>query len=636
MGDCKSASPLLEGDGNLIDAAQRIVKALEKKKNFTDDDRKILADLGTRLSSMNKVSENKDGESGWLSEIEGQLNAVQDKVTNWEVDQSMIWDCGSERSCKYVKMVIEARKLTEGLESLCLSRESDENGISWRAHDALQMAMVRLEEEFRHMLVQYQQAFQPELVSICSSEEDVDENSIVSFGDDSVEGVLQRDSISRSSEEFIIDLVHLSVIPDLKCIANLMFDSNYDRECTQAFINARKDALDDCLFLLEVEKISTEDVMKIEWGSLNVKLRTWIRAMKIYVRVYLASEKQLCDQIFGDLNSVSSVCFVEVSKVSVLQLLNVGEAIALALTNQRDLGPDIDALYTNEIGYCVRNKCQDVLRRLGDCVKATLLWFMHDVASSISTNAFSGVGIHHHTSYVLNYIRNLTDYSESLNLLLKDGNREDTVSFSPDLNEVSEEDDVRGSPMSPYFQSLISILECILDNKSKLYKDDSLLHLFLMNNIHYMAQKVKSCELRTILGDEWIRKQNGKFQQHAMNYERATWSSILSLLGDEGIHNTGSNSISKTLLKERLQSFYVSFEEVYESQTGWLIPDKQLREDLRISTSQKVIPAYRSFVGRYTCYLGEKNFKYSADDLQNYLFDLFEGSPRSLHNFHRK
>ncbi|GMP30732.1 hypothetical protein CsSME_00005262 [Camellia sinensis var. sinensis] len=332
-----------------------------------------------------------------------------------------------------------------------------------------------------------------------------------------------------------------------------------------------------------------------------------------------------------------------------LQLLNVGEAIAFSPYRPErlfcildmnavlaDLGPDIDALYANEIGSCVRNKCQDVLRRLGDCVKATLIGFKHDVVSSISTNAFSGGGFHHLISYVLNYIGNLTDYSESLNLLLEDGNREDTVLFSPDFNEVSEEDDVSGSPMSPYFQSLISILECNLEDKSKLYKDDSLLHLFLMNNIHYMAQKVKSCELRTILRDEWIRKQNGKFRQHAMNYERATWSSILSLLGDEGIHNTGSNSISKTLLKKRLQSFYVSFEEVYESQTGWLIPDKQLREDLQISTSQKVIPAYRSFVGRYTCYLEEKNIKYSADDLQNHLFDLFEGSPRSLHNFHRK
>ncbi|CAL5372272.1 unnamed protein product [Camellia sinensis] len=654
MVDCKSAIPMLEGEENLIADAQRIVKALETKKNFTDDERKILADLGTRLSSMTKISENKD--EMWLSEIEERLNVVQDKIMHWEIDQSLIWDCGSEEAYGYVKAVDETRKLIERLESLCLSRDSDENGILRRAHDVLQTAMVRLDEEFRHMLVQNRQPFEPEHVSFRSSEEDVvDENSFVSFGDDSVEDVLQRDSISRGSEEFIIDLVHQAVIPDLKCIANLMFDSNYDRECMQAYISVRKDALDDCLFILEVEKLSIEDVMKMEWGSLNSKIRRWIRAMKIFVRVYLASEKWLCDQIFGDLDSISSICFAEASRASMLQLLNFGEAIAVGPHQPEklfrvldmyevlaDLGPDIDALYTNDIGSSVRTECQDVLRRLGDCVKATFLEFEHAVASNISTNAFAGGGIHHLTRYVLNYMKTLTDYSASLNLLLKDPKIEDTVSFSPDLNPVNEEDDASGStsncvsPMSLHFRSLISILECNLDDKSKLYKDDSLRHLFLMNNIHYMAQKVKSCELRNTLGDEWIRKQNWKFQQHAMNYERATWSSILSLLREEGIYNSGSNSISKTLLKERLQSFYVSFEEVYKSQTGWLIPDGQLREDLRISTSLKVIQAYRTFVGRYTNYLSDKLIKYSADDLENYILDLFEGSPRSLHNFHRK
>ncbi|XP_028080794.1 exocyst complex component EXO70E2-like isoform X2 [Camellia sinensis] len=645
---------MLEGEENLIADAQRIVKALETKKNFTDDERKILADLGTRLSSMTKISENKD--EMWLSEIEERLNVVQDKIMHWEIDQSLIWDCGSEEAYGYVKAVDETRKLIERLESLCLSRDSDENGILRRAHDVLQTAMVRLDEEFRHMLVQNRQPFEPEHVSFRSSEEDVvDENSFVSFGDDSVEDVLQRDSISRGSEEFIIDLVHQAVIPDLKCIANLMFDSNYDRECMQAYISVRKDALDDCLFILEVEKLSIEDVMKMEWGSLNSKIRRWIRAMKIFVRVYLASEKWLCDQIFGDLDSISSICFAEASRASMLQLLNFGEAIAVGPHQPEklfrvldmyevlaDLGPDIDALYTNDIGSSVRTECQDVLRRLGDCVKATFLEFEHAVASNISTNAFAGGGIHHLTRYVLNYMKTLTDYSASLNLLLKDPKIEDTVSSSPDLNPVNEEDDASGStsncvsPMSLHFRSLISILECNLDDKSKLYKDDSLRHLFLMNNIHYMAQKVKSCELRNTLGDEWIRKQNWKFQQHAMNYERATWSSILSLLREEGIYNSGSNSISKTLLKERLQSFYVSFEEVYKSQTGWLIPDGQLREDLRISTSLKVIQAYRTFVGRYTNYLSDKLIKYSADDLENYILDLFEGSPRSLHNFHRK
>ncbi|GFY86976.1 exocyst subunit exo70 family protein E1 [Actinidia rufa] len=584
---------MLEREEDLIAAAQHIVRAVEMRKNLSNDTRKILSDLGNQLFSIAKVSEGKCVEEG-IGKIEERLRIVQDKVMNWEVDESMIWDCGSEEADEYVKAVDEARRLTQSLESLCLSRDSDESELLRRAHDVLQTAMVRLEEEFRHMLVHNRQPFEPEHVSFRSNEDDVvDEGSIVSFGDDSVDEVLRRESLSRSSEEFIMDWVHPSIIPELKCIANLMFDSNYDQECTHAFISVQKDALDDCLFILEVEKLSIEDVLKLEWNTLNSKMQRWIRAMKIFVRVYLASEKRLSDQIFGDRESFSSTCFVEASRVSVLQLLNFAEAVAIGPCQPEkllrildmyevlaDLSPDIDALYADEIGSRVRTECQDVLRRLGNCVKAT---------------------------YVMNYIRNLTDYNETLDLLLKDDDKKYEISFSPDLNPVSEDDSVSGrssrciSPTALHFRSLTSILECNLEGKSKLYKEDSLRHLFLMNNIHYMAEKVKVSELRMILGDGWIRKHNWKFQQHAMNYERATWSSILSLLKGRG-----------------------------DSQP------RQLREDLRISTSLKVIQAYRTFVGRHTNHLKDKNIKYNADDLESFLLDLFEGSPRSLHYSHRK
>ncbi|KAK3012288.1 hypothetical protein RJ639_012958 [Escallonia herrerae] len=643
----------MEGEENLIAAAQHIVKALKTNKNLTNDARKILATLGTQLSTMSRVAEKEDDE---VSEIEGRLNLVHDKIMNWELEQSMIWDCGSEEAKEYLKAVDEARKLAESLESLSLAKDSEEKLLLHKAHDVLQMAMARIEEEFRHMLVHNRQPFEPEHVSFRSSEEDVpDEGSIVSFGEDSVDDVLQRDSISRGAEEFIIDLVHPDVIPDLKCIANLMFDSNYGRECSQAFISVRKDALNDCLFILEVEKFSIEDVMKMEWATLNSKIRRWIRAIKIFVRVYLASEKWLADQIFGELESVSSVCFAESSKASMLQFLNFGEAIALGPHQPEilirvlgmyevlaDLIPDTDALYSDETGSYVKTEYQDVMRRLGDCAKATFLEFKNAVASNISTTPFAGGGIHHITRYVMNYIKTLTDYSDTLNVLLKDHETEVPDSVSPDRSPVAEKDSTNGGslscvpPMALHLRSLASITESNLDDKSKLYKDEALRHLFLMNNVHYMAEKVKGSELRTILGDEWIRKRNWKFQQRAMNYERATWSSILSLLRDEGLYSPGSSSISKTLLKERLHSFYLAFEDVYKSQTGWSVPDTQLRDDLRISTSLKVIQAYRTFVGRHTNHVSDRHIKYNADDLENYIMDLFEGSPRSLHSFHRR
>ncbi|KAI3452216.1 hypothetical protein Pfo_008881 [Paulownia fortunei] len=650
MGDCTATTSVMEAEEDLIAAAQHIVKALETKKNLTDDARKILANLGSKLTNITGVGESRNEnfeEDEGLNEIQLQLNRIQDKVMNWEKDQSMIWDCGPEEAYEYLKAVDEARKLIEILENRSPNSGSEDASLLRRAHDILQTAMARLEEEFRHLIVQNRQLFEPEHMSFRSSEEDITEaGSFISSGDDSVEDVVQRDSMGRASEEYVIELVHQDVILDLKSIAHLMFDSNYGRECSQVFVNVQKDALDDCLFILEVEKLSIEDVLKMEWNALNSKIRRWMRAMKLFVRVYLASEKLLTDQIFGDLESVSSVCFAESSKTAILQLLNFCEAIAVGPHQPEklirildmyevlaDLIPDIAALYSDEAGSCVRAECQDILKRLGDCAKATFIEFENAVASNVSANAFSGGGVHPLPRYVMNYIKALMDYNKTLDEVLKDQDHEVSLSVSPDMSPVSEEDNVSGSscssPMAIHFRSLISILECNLDGKSNLYKDESLQHLFLMNNIHYMAEKVKGSELRTVLGDEWIRKHNWKFQQHAMNYERATWSSILALLKDDGIQNPGSNSISRTILKERLQSFYLAFEDVYKSQTGWSIPDCQLRDDLRISTSVKVIQAYRTFVGRHINHISEKHIKYTADDLEDYLLDLFEGSQKS-------
>ncbi|CAL1392279.1 unnamed protein product [Linum trigynum] len=652
--------PQPEGEENLIEAAKQIVKALGSGKNLTDDARKILADLGTQLSTINIISEDKDGDIG---ELEAQLDAIQEKIANWEADQSMIWDSGPDEAGEYMNVTLEAQRLIERLENFCPDGgggdDAGRRDLLRRAHDVLQMAMARLEQEFTHLLVQNQLPFERDNVASFRSNEDdgLDFNSFVSNGDDLEDPSIRDSSVSRSWEELAIDMVHPDAIPDLRDIAELMFVSGYGHECTQAYITVRRDALDECLFILEMEKLSIEDVLKLEWGSLNSKIKKWIRALKQFVRVYLASESFLSEQIFGQLEQSSwSVCFIEASKGSMLQLLNFGEAISIGPHKPEKLFPildmyetlsgmipDLDSLYASGAGSCVRTDCHELQRRLGDSVRAAFLEFENAIATSTSTIAFAGGGIHHLTRYVMNYLNTLTDYQESLNYLLKDHNRQNAVVMSPDLApSTRQEDDASGEPaaddyatMALHFRSVTSILECNLDDKSRLYRDPSLQHVFMMNNVHYMAQKVKnSAALRHVFKDEWIRKRNWKFQQHAMSYERATWSSVLSLLKDEG--NSHPGSVSKAQLRDRLKNFYVAFEDVYRTQTSWNIPDAQLREDLRISTSLKVIQAYRMFIGRHTNSIGDRHVRYSADDLQNYLLDLYEGSQMSLHNPHRR
>uniref|UniRef100_A0A7N0T9J5 Exocyst subunit Exo70 family protein n=1 Tax=Kalanchoe fedtschenkoi TaxID=63787 RepID=A0A7N0T9J5_KALFE len=655
-GKCIMTWDLLGGEHDLIAAAQHLVQALAAKKNFTDTERKLLAEIGAQLCTLAvRVEPNEVKEVPDVTYIEERLNAVEVRINNWEADQSMLWECGEEEVSLYLNCVNETLEIISSLEQQPFREGVDDSPLLRRVHDILQIAMTRLEDEFKYILSLNQIPFEPQVVSFRSSEDDicVDESLMNSFEDDSREVILKENS-GRCSEEHSIDLVNPDVIPDLRLIANLMTSSNYHHECTNAYISLRKEALEECLLNLEIEKLSIEEVLKMEWGCLSSKIKRWIRAMKVFVPHYLTREKYLSEQIFGDSGPMSVSCFLESSKLSILQLLNFGGAIAIGPHEPEklfrvldmyevltDLVTEIDSLFATEDGSSVRIECHEVLERLGDCVRSTAMEFENAIATNVSTVPFAGGGIHHLTKYVMNYIRLLIDYNAILNLLLKDCQKEDVTlaqtAKAPTMKLDNETDcSLTTLPMAIYFRSVSCVLEAKLNEKSTLYKDASLQHFFMMNNIHYMAQKVMNSELRSHFGDEWIRKHNWKFQQEAINYERASWSPILALLKEDGLYHAGSKSISKTLLKERFRTFHLVFEDIYKSQTSWVISDPQLREDLRISTSLKVIQAYRAFHGRHVSEIGEKYTKYHADDLEELILDLFEASQKSLQSSHRR
>ncbi|GMY15509.1 exocyst complex component EXO70E2-like [Fagus crenata] len=639
MGDFSPVLSPCEGETHVIAAAQHLVKALGASKNLDDDLRKILSQLDSHLSAMTILTTESKGAG--FREIEERLRYAEEKIRSWESNQSLIRDSDESDPLDFselLKAIDEIQALTEGVRSLSVNENGKQKELLNRADSILQMAMSRLEDELIHILVKHKQYFEPGYVSFRSCGKDVlYDESFVSVED--IEEELQKNSSGNESDEYIQDLVHPHVIPHLKSIANAMFGLNYDQEFCQAFISVRRDALEEYLVILKVEKFSIDDVLKMEWSSLNFEIKKWVRAMNIIIR-YLASEKRLCGQVLGDYGFVNPLCFVEISKVSLVHLLDFGEAIAMGTHQPEKLFRlldmyevvadnllDLDALFSEEAGASVRIEFHELLRSLGGSARAIFVKFGSAIAANASTRPYPGGGIHPLTKYVMNYIKTLTTYCNTLNVLLKDQN-------AADPNPLVEPENGQGvssftyCQMACHFRSITATLESNLDRKSKLYKDDALQHFFLMNNFHYMVQKVKSCELSLFFGDDWIREHIVKFQQHARDYERATWNSVLSLLKDD-------NS-SKAILKEKCRGFTIAFEEVYKNQTGWSITDPHLREDLQISTSQNVIHAYRSFMGRKSSSISDKYIKYTPDDLENYILDLFTGSPRILQSSRRK
>lgn len=640
MEDYESEAAALGSEQHIIAAAYHIVKALGASNILNDDVKRILTDLDDQLSKMTTIAEN---EADSTRKIENRLKFARRKIMSFQSRNLKIWDSGLDEDYGYLQAVDEVRKLAESLENMPSNQTRKVKQLMDEAEDILQKAMTKLQEELVHILSKNVRPLEHENFAVESCQATVvEEESIVPSLDESFEILSQRGRRGQECEQYIMDLINPNAIPLIKYIAELMFASKYDKEFCQTFISFWGKALDDYLINLNVKQLSIEDVLKMDWKCLTCRIRNWRRTTRSVIGFYLTSEKRLFDKILGEFGSTSSSCFIEASKGSVLCLLNFGQAVIIGprrperlfclldmYESLSKLLPDLDDLFAGEAGSLVKIEFHELLTSLGNSARDIFLEFGNHVASNASSIPFTSGGITHLTRYVMNYIMLLVEYGDTLNSILEEQILDNPGQFSN--AEVAQViDSYSTSPVAHNLQSVTSVLEANLDAKSDLCRDEALKHIFMMNNIHYMVKKIENSQLRCYFGDEWLRRHVRKFRQHATSYERITWGSLLSQLKDDGCKG-------KATLKDKCRKFNSAFEEIYKSQTGWRIPDVQLREELRISTSQKVIHAYRPFATKVLrgC-ISDKYIKHTEDDLGNYIWDLFEGSYKSLNHLKRR
>lgn len=607
------------------------------------------------------------------------LDAAERIILRWdstvseEARQRMIFEGHRDEVDRYLHAVDEIQR---SMSNASLTSEDEQAKLN----SAIQIAMARLEDEFRNILLNHTSPIEPDSLNAAdpsssghhfsasnSAEFEVDDYAAADDDEGSgtpksaaaEELLRRRDSSNTSSYRSTTSIRELDLIPseaviDLRNIAERMIAAGYLRECIQVYGSVRKSAVDSSFRRLGIEKLSIGDVQRLEWEQLEDKIRRWIRAAKACIRIVFASEKKLCEQIFQGIGTaIDDACFMETVKGPAIQLFNFAEAISISRRSPEklfkildlhdallDLIPDIDAVFESKSSESIRIQAAEILSRLAEAARGILSEFENAVLREPSRVPVPGGTIHPLTRYVMNYIALISDYKQTLNELIvskpSTGSRYSGDPTTPDMEFAELEGK---TPLALHLIWIIVILQFNLDGKSKHYKDASIAHLFMMNNVHYIVQKIKgSPELREMIGDDYLRKMTGKFRQAATSYQRATWVKVLYCLRDEGLHVSGSFSsgVSKSALRERFKSFNAIFEEVHRAQATWLVPDSQLREELRISISEKLIPAYRSFLGRFRSHIEsgkhpENYIKYSVEDLETAVLDFFEGYPVSQH-----
>ncbi|KAG8366758.1 hypothetical protein BUALT_Bualt16G0001000 [Buddleja alternifolia] len=619
---------------------------LQESSFLPPDLNKVSEEIDQYISTL--LSTSKDNESTAASEvpifIEQFAVLVEAKLEDYDsIENHVKWSqLKEEDSVSFLETMNRVSSLSK-----VLTRFSSEYKYSYTINSVggvLQRAMSYLEEEFKSLLEDHKihDRDHPSNSSIdrkhkrsasSSSNQELDENVPPESAT-----AAEENNFQGYSEEILSNLIKLS---------KAMMDGGYETECCQLYFVARRNALDDSLHKLGFEKYSIDDVQKMQWESLEREIVTWIKAFKNFAEVQLTGERKLTDIMFSDYPSISQSLISSLSHGVAIQLLNFAEAVALTKRAAEKLFKFLDIyealrdnLFPEEwVNDVIKTEVSMIKSRLGEAIVSIFMELENSIKADSGKTQVPGGAVHPLTRYTMNYLKYACEYKETLEQVFRehqkieraDSGTGSEFNYNP---HAHQNDMVKQSPFQSQMIKVMDLLDSNLENKSKLYKDASLKLIFMMNNGRYILQKFKgSNEINSLMGDSWYRRKSSDLRQYHKGYQRETWGKLLSSLHTEGLMANGK--IVKPAVKERFKSFNAMFDEIHKTQSSWVVSDEQLQSELRVSISNMVIPAYRSFLGRFSPVFTpgrqtEKYVKYQPEEIETLIDELFDGSAATM------
>ncbi|KAJ9564221.1 hypothetical protein OSB04_000187 [Centaurea solstitialis] len=395
-------------------------------------------------------------------------------------------------------------------------------------------------------------------------------------------------------------------------------------------------------------------MQKMQWEPIEKEVSAWTKMFKDFTTSLLPSERRLVDAVYEGNTAISDRLFGNLARIVLFYLFTFAEAVMMTkraaeklfkfldiYETIRDGIPEVEKYLSDDWLIQLRSAASLINNMLGEGILTIFGELENSIRADTSKTPVPGGAVHPLTRYTMNYLKLACEYRDTLQQVFREHKRTDPVTESDcdhpsrSQEEATENLDDENNPGSSSFQMqlgrVMDLLDANLEAKSKLYKDQSLSLIFLMNNGRYILQKTKGTgEMRSLMGDPWVRKRSSDLRSYHTNYKRETWTKLLQCLSHEGLNVNGK--VLKPVLKERFKSFNAMFEEIHKTQSTWVVSDEQLQSELRVSISAIVIPAYRSFMGRFSQVFTpgrqtEKYIKYQPEDIETCIEELFDGSP---------
>ncbi|KAG2626847.1 exocyst complex component EXO70B1-like [Panicum virgatum] len=501
-----------------------------------------------------------------------------------------------------------------------------------RADELLSRCMARLEDEFRALIERPDDAAPvvPGGFGSDGSDEEDDFGGGDGYGDEPI-------PIAKPVTDYdvVIDALSPGSIANVHQIAKRMVDAGFGRECAEAYAEARRSFVDESVARLGIRPRTAEEVHASPWEELEFDIARWIPAFNMVFRILIPSERRLCDRVFDGLAPFGDLAFIAAVRTQALQLISFGDAISSSSRAPerlfrvvdmyeavRDILPDLDPVFSDPYSATLRAEVSTMCNTLGSSIKGIFMELENLIRRDPARVAAPGGGIHPITRYVMNYLRAACGSRQTL---------EEVMEGDLGVNggaPVAVDPDRPTSSLAVHIAWIMDVLHKNLDTKSKIYRDPSLASIFLLNNGKYIIQKVNDSELGVLLGDEWIKQMTTRVRRWSVDYQRTTWGKVTTVL------QTGSPGIgglpAKAML-QKLRMFNTYFEEIFATQSEWVIADEQLRVDIRAAVEDSVMPVYASLIAKLKSSpeTGRDLYiKYTPEDVVARIHHLFEGAAK--------
>ncbi|XP_051149549.1 exocyst complex component EXO70H1-like [Andrographis paniculata] len=542
---------------------------------------------------------------------------------------------------EFVKTVTHLQKAMQ-----FLAEENSGSDKLAQGQNLMQIAMKRLQKEFYQILSMNRAHLDPESVST-RSRSSTGSSATSDFEDDD-----DDDEIRGGAADAPISDVSLALaMADLRMIAECMISTGYAKECLKIYIIIRKSIVDEGIYKLGVEKLTSSQIHKMDWEALDLRINNyWLGAVRNAVTTLFNGESILCHHVFASSDSIRESCFSEIVKDGAMLLFGFPELVAKhsqksppekvfgALDMYTEISnhwPEIDSIFNYAATVPIKSQALTSLSKLAEFVRAALDEFEVTILKDSSKSPVAGAGIHPLTVDAMNYLSIISDYDNLLAEILADSPPPSKKSLPESYFGFSDPGETQApAAISMKMAWLVIVLLCKLDTKAKYYKDVSLAYLFLANNLQYVVASVQTSNLKYLLGTEWLAKHEAKVKQFASNYERLGWSHVIESLPS---YLTATET-SPEKVKEMFKKFNTLFDQAYRKQSLCVVPDKTLRDYIKNSIARRIIRLYKDFYSahRHTVANGRHVaavVRYAPEDLRRHLSDMFFGDDDVSDNF---